>query len=90
MKINQHKSVQVDVTTLSIYCKVSDRFCYQLKDAEGREVFSQDDGYVPGIMPGKHYGDYIILDIDLVSGRVLNWKCPSPEQIEEAIGSEED
>ena len=85
MKINQQKTVQVDVKTVSIYCKVSDRFTYQLKDAEGAIVHYQDDGYVPDFMPGEHYGDYVILDIDLDTGMVTNWHKPTAAQIESAI-----
>jgi len=36
-------------------------------------------------MPGEHYGDYLILDIDLDSGKVVNWKPPTAKQIEEWI-----
>lgn len=90
MKIDQQKTVQVDVKTVSIYCKVSDRFTYQLKDAEGAIVHDQDDGYVPDFMPGEHYGDYVILDIDIDTGMVKNWKAPTAAQIEAAIKSDAD
>jgi hypothetical protein len=90
MKINQLKQVQVDAKTIAIYCKVSDRFSYQIKDAEGVVLHDQDDGYVPNFMPGDHYGDYIILNIDIDTGAVTNWKKLSPEQIEEAIKPKDD
>lgn len=90
MKINQLKQVQIDVKTLEIHCKVTDRFQYALKDADGAEIFSQDDGYVPSFMPGQHYGDYIILNIDLDTGMVTNWRKPTAEQIEAAIKPEDD
>lgn len=90
MKISQQKMVQVDVKTLRIHCKVSDRFTYSLEDAEGQEVFSQDDSYVPDFMPGQHYGDYIILDIDLDTGMVKNWSTPTASEIEAAINSSDD
>lgn len=89
MKINQQKTVQVDVKTLRIHCKVTDRFTYGLIDSDGAEVYAQDDGYVPSFMPGQHYGDYIILDIDIDTGSITNWSRPTAEQIEEAIKSEE-
>lgn len=90
MKINQLKQVQVDIKTLEICCKVSDRFSYTLKDADGVQVFDQDDGYVPDFMPGKHYGDYIMLTIDIDTGMVTNWQKPTAEQLEEAIKPEDD
>ena len=85
MKINQQKTVQVDVKTINIHCKVSDRFGYQLKDAEGAVVHDQGDGYVPDFMPGQHYGDYVILDIDIDTGMVTNWRTPTATQIEAAM-----
>lgn len=90
MKISQQKSVQVDVKTLEIYCKVSDCFTYTLRDAQGEEVYSQDDGYVPNFMPGDHYGDYVILNIDLETGVVTNWRAPTAQQLEQAISKNDD
>jgi hypothetical protein len=90
MKINQQKTVQVDVKTVSIHCKVSDRFTYQLKDAQGAIVHDQDDGYVPDFMPGDHYGDYVILDIDIDTGMVINWTRPTAQQIENEIKPQDD
>ena len=91
MEINQLKQIKVNAKTISIFCKVSDRFTYAIKDEQGGVIFSQDDGYVPSFMPGQHYGDYVILEIDLDTGLVTNWSKPSAEQIEEAIkGGEED
>lgn len=85
MEINQTKQVKVNAKTLRIHVKCSDRFSYGIEDAQGDEIYSQDDGYVPGFMPGDHYGDYIILDIDIDTGMVTNWKPPTAEQIESAI-----
>lgn len=90
MLIDQQKTVQVNVKTVSIYCKVSDRFTYQLKDAEGTIVHDQDDGYVPDFMPGEHYGDYVILDIDVDTGMVTNWSVPTARQIEDAMRKSDD
>lgn len=86
--IDQKKTVQTDVKTMHIHVKCADRFGYSLKDAQGDEVYDQCDGYVPGFMPEDHYGDYIILDIDLETGQILNWKAPTSKQIEEAIESD--
>ena len=89
MEINQTKQVKVNAKTMSICVECSDRFGYSIKDEQGEQLFSQDDGYVPGFMPGEHCGDYIMLDIDLDTGVVTNWKKPSAEQIEEAIRAQE-
>jgi hypothetical protein len=47
------------------------------------------DGYVPGFLGG---GDYIELDIDLDTGKILNWK-PIDEidkELEECFGENEE
>ena len=90
MEINQQKTVKVNAKTLRIHCKVSDRFTYAIDDEHGDEIYSQDDGYVPDFMPGAHYGDYVILDIDLDTGTITNWKKPTAAQIEAAIKPEDE
>lgn len=89
MKINQMKKVQVEAKTLSIHLKVSDCFNATLLDKEGEEL-KDYDGYVPDFMPGEHYGDYVILDIDIDTGMITNWKKPTPEQIEKFISDGDD
>ena len=64
MKISQAKTVQVEAKTLSLHIKVSDTFECQVSDQHG-EVIGDYEGYVPNFFPGKHYGDYLILDIDI-------------------------
>lgn len=89
MEINQLKQVKVNAKVLKIFVKCSDRFTYSIEDQDGKEIFTQDDGYVPDFMPGEHYGDYVILDIDIDTGMVLNWKTPSAEQLEQAMKEED-
>lgn len=88
MKIGIKKEVMVEAKTLKIYTKVTDRFCATLYDQDGEEIHGQEDGYVPNFMPGRHYGDYIILDIDIDTGQIKNWKQPTEEEINDFIGSE--
>lgn len=89
MEIDQVKTVKVNAKTLKIHLKVTDRFSASLLDQDGQTLHDQDDGYVPGFMPGQHYGDYVILDIDIDTGMVTNWKKPSAEQIQEWIKGDE-
>lgn len=84
MEINTTKVVKVNAKTLKLCLKVCDRFTCSLVDADGVELKEHDD-YVPFFMPGEHYGDYVILDIDIDTGQITNWNVPSPEQIEEFI-----
>lgn len=88
MEINQLKQVKVNAKTLRIRMKVRDQFDAELKDADG-EVLKEYEGYVPDFMPEQHYGDYLILDIDIDTGQITNWVKPSAEQIEEFINAEE-
>ena len=69
-------------TTVTISAKCSDLCYVELKDAKGT-VIAEHDGYVPDFMPGEHYGDYVMLDIDLATGRILNWKKPTAKSLEQ-------
>lgn len=90
MEIDKFEKVIVNVKTLKIHLKVSDRFTASLESSTGTEIFCQNDGYVPSFMPGNHYGDYVILDIDIDTGQITNWKKPIAEDIKEWISGEEE
>jgi hypothetical protein len=83
--IAMKKEVQVEAKVLKLHLKVRDEFTASLVDQNGDDIHNQDDGYVPGFMPGEHFGDYVILDIELDTGRILNWKAPTAKQIEDWI-----
>ena len=83
--IAMKKEVEVQAKTLSIHIKVSDQFSAQLLDQDGSVIHDQEDGYVPGFMPGEHYGDYVILEIDIDTGKINNWKPVTSEAIQEWI-----
>jgi len=89
MQINQQKTVQVDVTELHLHIKVRDGFAAGIKDAQGDEVAAYE-GYVPDFFPGEHYGDYLILNIDLATGQIKNWKAPTAEQVEAMLNQEDE
>ena len=90
MKINQLKTVQVEAKEIRIYCHIRDGFTAHIYDQHGEEIGGQDDGYVPDFMPDDHYGDYLILNIDLETGQVTNWQKPAAEQIEKFLNNQED
>jgi hypothetical protein len=69
---------------LKISAKCSDLFSATVMNENGR-IMGIYDGYVPKFMPGEHFGDYVELDIDLQTGKILNWKAPSETQIAELI-----
>jgi hypothetical protein len=66
----------MNVKIISISAKCSDLFDATFLDAQGHELGSYS-GYVPEFFPEDHYGDYVILDIDVATGKITNWKKPS-------------
>lgn len=75
----------VDVKTVEVHVKVCDSGFYTLKQSDGRQVAQLDGEYVPRFFPGDHHGDYLILDIDLETGRIENWKRPEPIEVARAF-----
>ena len=65
--------------TISICAKTNDMFSATLM-GENRSYLGEYDGYVPKFLPGL-YGDYIILDIDIETGQILNWIPPTKEDL---------
>lgn len=72
------------VTKIRLNAKCSDLCWMELQNARG-DVLAEGSGYVPDFMPGKHYGDYIELEIDPRTGKILNWQVPSDEQMVEQV-----
>lgn len=87
MIINAVKKVEVEAKTLKIHMKVRDEFECQLLDQDG-DSLKIYEGYVPGFMPDNHYGDYLILDIDIDTGQITNWQAPTAAEIEAFIADE--
>jgi len=59
---------------LNINLKVSDMFDCTVQDNSGNYVIEDYCDYVPDFMPGNHYGDYVELEIDTTTGKILNWR----------------
>lgn len=87
MKIGKKKVVEVEAKELRIYTKVCDGFSASLHDQDGQKI-ADHEGYVPKMMPGEHYGDYVILNIDIDTGQITNWKKPSVADVE-AFGTKD-
>ena len=88
MKVGIKKTVEVEAKTLKMTVKCSDTFHCKIFDQDGDTLINYD-GYVPDFFPEKHYGDYVILTIDLDTGKILNWKATS-EDLTKFLGGEED
>jgi len=61
--------------TITISAKCSDLFSASLDDGRSYE------GYVPDFFPGQHFGDYVELEIELATGKILNWKTPTQKDL---------
>lgn len=85
VKLGIQKEVEVEAKELRLYCEIRDMFTASLHDQDGVEIYDQDDGYVPDFMPGDHYGDYIILNIDIETGQITNWKKPLVDDLKKWI-----
>ena len=71
--------------TVVLSAKCSD-LCYaRLDDENGNQIGQEHDGYVPDWMPDEHYGDYVMIEIDLETGKIINWKRPSLEALQETF-----
>ena len=82
------EDIKIEGKVLSICAKCSDLFSACVSDKNGNELVNYS-GYVPKIMPGEHFGDYVELDIDIATGQILNWIKPSPEELDKFINGEE-
>ena len=89
MELKIKKEVAVQAKTLKLHLKVSDRFDATVTDQDGATLYDHE-GYVPDFMPGQHYGDYVILDIDIDTGKIMNWTTPTAEQMQKFIDSSDD
>jgi len=59
--------------------KCSDQFSATLMD--GKKQIGEYKGYVPEFFPGEHFGDYVELDIEMETGKILNWKQPTKKDL---------
>lgn len=86
MEISDANGNKLILKTIKIDVKCSDNF--------GSEIFNDKNilinkynGYVPKIIPGR-YGDFVELEIDIDTGKILNWNN-NKELFEDFIASQE-
>jgi len=73
--------------TIHISAKCSDMFDALLRE-DGKTALEYS-GYVPSWFPNpnaQHYGDYVVLEIDIENGRILNWKKPTQVELKGTFG----
>lgn len=69
---------------IKICAKCSDMFSAELVGND-KKTMGHYSGYVPHFMPGEHYGDYVQLDIDTVTGQIMNWVPPTRKQLSDVF-----
>ena len=79
------QEVIMEAKTIEICAKCSDMFSAVVKDEKGKKILDYD-GYVPTWFPAfkgePHFGDYVMLEIDLATGKILNWKAPKQKDLD--------
>lgn len=75
----------IKAETVTVHAKVCDSASYALCGPNGQVIAERNDDYVPSFFPGEHYGDYIILEINLETGEIVNWKKPDPACVASAF-----
>jgi len=68
------------VTTIRMCAKTVDQCNIKYLDEDENFVGERDD-YVPDYFPNEHYGDYVEFDIDVATGKILNWVVPTQAEI---------
>lgn len=68
--------------TLKISAKCSDLCWTEYTDKNGQTT--ESDGYVPKNIGIDEYGDYVVLEIDMKTGQILNWEPVSDTRVIEA------
>jgi hypothetical protein len=84
MKIYTFRNTKRKKMILKISAKCSD-MCFAVLVNDKGIVVKEHDGYVPSLLGG---GDYIELDIDVATGRIMNWKIPTEADIKEFVGDD--
>jgi hypothetical protein len=64
---------------LKISAKCSDLCSTIYTDKNGK--VTESDGYVPSGIGIDEWGDYIVLDIDMKTGQIQNWKPVTDAQV---------
>ena len=85
MKVHFPSTQSKDIRVVRVHVKVRDEGYYDLVDADNNVVAQKAEDYVPGFFPGDHFGDYLMLDIDIETGQILNWVAPTEEEIRTAF-----
>jgi hypothetical protein len=76
----KNKKPKLASGTIEISAKCSDMFAMGIVNKAGGTNW-QYDGYVPGFFPDEHFGDYVMLRINVATGKIVNWKRPTQAEL---------
>ncbi|EPE1462305.1 hypothetical protein ACSGR4_001908 [Morganella morganii] len=89
MEIELQQTLKAELKEMRLRINVRYGFTCSLHNPDGGE-FASHAGYVPDFFPGDHYGDYLLLNIDVETGQITNWKKPTPEDITTMLSNDDD
>jgi hypothetical protein len=88
MDLNIKIPLNINAKVLKLYLNVCDDCQFTIETDKGEEIYDNEKiGYVPDFFPGDHYGDFIIFDIDIDTGQIINWEKPTSEELEKLINN---
>jgi hypothetical protein len=70
------------VHIINVIAKCNDLFGAFLEGYDEKIIGDRYEGNVPDFFPGNHKGDYLIFEIDIETGKILNWNKPSEEDLQ--------
>jgi hypothetical protein len=73
------------IKLITINAKCSD-LCFITYYDEDENELGERDGYVPDFFPDGG-GDYVSLDIDVETGRIVDWKKPTQKELKDSMDS---
>ncbi|HAS8352130.1 TPA: hypothetical protein I7721_13605 [Vibrio vulnificus] len=88
MEIELQQTLKAELKEMRLCINVRDGFTCGLHNPDGGE-FASHAGCVPDFFPGDHYGDYLMLNIDVETGQITNWKKPTAEDITKMLSNDD-
>jgi hypothetical protein len=83
MKVPTKIVSTVDAKVVKVFVKARDEGHYELLGEDSKLIATRSD-YVPSFFPG-HDGDYIDFDIEIDTGKILNWPKIDPTDVAQAF-----
>lgn len=76
------------ITSIWVSAKCSD-LCFVEYFDKDKKMVAERDGYVPSFLNegSDNDGDFLTLEIDVASGKILNWKKPTQKELKDSIDS---